>query len=131
METLLIIENNYMMRLFLINFFNQDFDVQAVETPAEALEKIKRSEKPAFVISDFYAKDSLERKDFVELLEVLEWQKIPNMVLTDKDKSDERIESLKLGAKDVLSKPFNPSEMKLRVYGPLGYSIQDKAQKVA
>ena len=53
------------------------------------------------------------------------------MVLTDQDKSDQRIETLKLGAKDSVSKPFNPVELQLRIMSSMGLKGRDKMKRVA
>ncbi|KYG73506.1 response regulator [Roseivirga spongicola] len=131
MESILVIESSYMMRLFLINYLDKNFDVTAVESPTEAHELLEKKWRPDAVISNFYGNKSLERKPFVDLIAELEGRGIPLLVLTDQDKSDQRIETLKLGAKDSVSKPFNPVELQLRIMSSMGLKGRDKMKRVA
>jgi len=131
MESILIIESSYMMRLFLINYLDKNFDVIAVESPTEALDLLEKRVRPDAVISNFYGAKNLERKAFLELISDLEGKSIPLVVLTDQDKSDQRIETLKLGAKDSISKPFNPVELQLRILSAMGMKGRDKMRRVA
>jgi DNA-binding response OmpR family regulator len=50
--------------------------------------------------------------------------------LTDTEKSEERIHAIKIGAEYILSKPFNPVELSLRVKSRTGL-INKKIQNVA
>lgn len=120
-----------MMRLFLINYLDKNFDVIAVDSPSEALELLEKRVRPHAVISNFYSAKNLEKKAFVNLIGNLESQNIPMLVLTDEDKSDQRIETLKLGAKDSISKPFNPVELQLRILSAMGLKGRDKMRRVA
>ncbi len=52
----------------------------------------------------------------------IKWRNIPLFMLTDQDKSSERIDAFSLGAKDTLSKPFNPKELVLRIDSILNIS---------
>lgn len=131
MESILIVESSYMMRLFLINYLGQNFDVMAVESPTEALEYLQKRWKPDAVISNFYTPKNVERKGFLKLISELEGQNIPLVVLTDEDKSEQRIETLKFGAKDSISKPFNPVELQLRILSSMGLKGRDKMKRVA
>lgn len=44
---------------------------------------------------------------------------IPVLILTARDSWAERIEGLKAGADDYLTKPFHPEELQLRIQSPL------------
>ena len=120
-----------MMRLFLINYLDKNFDVTAVESPSEAMELLQKKWRPAAVLSNFYSSKSIEREDFLSLMNFTEGNRIPSLVLTDEDKSEQRIETLKLGAKDTLSKPFNPVELQLRLMSSMGMSVKEKLKRVA
>lgn len=120
-----------MMRLFLINYLDKNFDVTAVDSPSEAKALLDKKYMPDAVISNFYNNSHLEREAFTSLLDQLETQKIPSLVLTDEDKSDQRIETLKLGAKDSMSKPFNPVELQLRLLSAMGHNGREKMRRVA
>ena len=118
MEKVMIIENNAMMRLFLTNYLSGDYEVETAETPKEALNKMNGMVGSfSLVISDYQAPNSQEIKDLISLETALNWQNVPLVILTDEDKSDQRIAAFECGATDCLSKPFNPKELSMRLKG--------------
>lgn len=119
MKNLLIVEDNYIMRLFLINYFNAEFNVDAVEKPHQAISRIK-SGYYDLAIMDNHKQNTKDFQELKELINLLKWQNIPNILLTDSEKSDERINALKNGVEDTISKPFNPVELGLRVKSKTG-----------
>lgn len=131
MERILIIEDNYLMRLFLVNYLDKSFWVDAVETPAEAIEKLNKDTEYALVLSDIVPEKSASNNDFKALIQMLKSAKANFMLLTDNDKSEERIKALQLGAKDTLSKPFNPVELELRINAIIEKSGNNPFKKVA
>ena len=129
MKNLLIVEDNYIMRLFLVNYFNTEFHVMAVEKPHQALELLE-NESFDLVIMDNHQEKSKDYQKLEKLIAHLVWHNIPNVLLTDSEKSDERIHALMLGAEDTLSKPFNPVELFLKVKSRVGM-INIKMRHVA
>lgn len=115
MKKILIIEDNYMMRVFLLNYLGKTYDVKAVESPSEALILSAKGVNFHMVISDYQISNSEEEASLYALNMQLSWQGTSLFVLTDEDKSDQRINALSAGAKDTLSKPFNPQELNLRI----------------
>ncbi len=110
MKTILLIEENNMMRLFLVNLFSRYFDIHAVAHVKGAVDYLQ-SEIPDMIISEI--QPSLEAFNSVGNANLLR-QSIPWMVLTGKDAAEERINAFKQGAKDCISKPFNPEELLIR-----------------
>lgn len=127
MEKILIIEDNTMMRLFLTNYLSNQFEVVTAENPQEGLSVLNEAASEfSLVISDYYASGSPEYKTLEHLHMVLRWQNVPLVILTDQDKSDQRIAAFEAGANDCLSKPFNPNELTLRIKG----LVKPEQQKV-
>jgi DNA-binding response OmpR family regulator len=114
MEKVLVIEDNRMMRLFLINYLGQHHDVSAVENPSEAIKWLE-SNDATLIISDYYSKGTKEFNELNKVKSLSGWTNTPMIILTDSDKSEQRINALELGVADCLSKPFNPVELNLRV----------------
>jgi DNA-binding response OmpR family regulator len=114
MEKVLVIEDNRMMRLFLVNYLGQNHDVSAVENPSKAIEWLE-SNVASIIISDYYAKGTLQFNELSKVKSLSECTHTPMIILTDNDKSEQRINALELGVADCLSKPFNPIELNLRV----------------
>lgn len=129
MKQILIVEDNYIMRLFLVNYFNTEFDVEAVEKPWQALECLKSGHFD-MVLMDNHEENSKDEKDLKSMVELLQWEKIPNILITNTEQSSERIKAFKIGVEDTISKPFNPVELNLRVKCRTGM-LSSQAKNVA
>ncbi len=124
MKKILIIENNYMMRMFLINYLGKSYDVTAVETPSESIALMVNGARFDLVVCDYYSENDAQYTDLQALHLHLNWESGSLFILTDKDKSEQRINALQNGAKDTLSKPFNPKELTVRISTLLNKSAQ-------
>lgn len=131
METILIVESNTMMRLFLANYLENDHSVKAVKSPAEALEWLEVNEA-ALILADYQIKNSNEYQELGQLKKQADLNSTPMIILTDNDKSEQRIHALELGVSDSISKPFSPIELSLRVNVALkAGQARTRFQKVA
>lgn len=116
MKKILIIEDNSMMRMFLSNYLGKNYLVKAVESPSEAIKLLSESDSHFdMVITDYIQQNSEEVQAIQALNLQLKWKSIPLFMLTDEDKSEQRIAAFSLGANETLSKPFNPKELNLRI----------------
>lgn len=110
-----IIEDNLMMREFLMNYLREDYEIKPFEDAQEALKYITPYNQPELILLDY----EMEKMDGIELLKILKssgfYSKIPVIFLSGKTKSDYRIKSLEQGACDFITKPFNPLELKLKI----------------
>ena len=131
MEKILVIESNTMMRLFLANYLGKEHNVKAVTSPSEALEWLEMN-NTTLIIADYQEKFSDAYSQLKKLKTQSAWSNIPMIVLTDNDKSEQRINALELGVSDSISKPFNPVELNLRVNAALKTGqLNTRYQKVA
>ena len=118
MEKVLIIDDNAMMRLFLTNYLSNEYEVVTARSPQEGMAVLTgKAHEFSLVIADYYAPGSPEMKTLAHIKQSLGWQNIPMIILTDEDKSAQRIAAFELGATDCLSKPFNPTELSMRMRG--------------
>ncbi|GAB5525480.1 MAG: response regulator [Roseivirga sp.] len=117
MEKVLIIEDNAMMRMFLSNYLSRNYEVIAVESPQQAQDVMNSQEAFSLVLSDYYAPGTEEHKVLQTVQTAMTWLGVPMVILTDEHKSEQRIAAFELGAKDCVSKPFNPIELSLRLKG--------------
>ena len=116
MKKLLIIEDNQMMMTFLVEYFGSTYQTELATTPSEALEMINSNESDYdMILSDYKSKNDEEYVSLKKVAAQMKWQNIPMVILTDEDKSDQRLDSLSIGARDTLSKPFNPKELSMRL----------------
>lgn len=105
------------MRMFLVNFIGKDHQVYSVKSPQEAVDWL-RIANVDLILSDYPSSSHL--KNQMIALQASAYEKeIPMMILTDEDKSEQRIQAFYWGAKDSLSKPFNPVELKIRIKNQL------------
>ena len=112
---LLIIEDNRMMRRFLVHLFGEKNRVAVTESAEEAIAWLGSHELPDAIIADF----NLEGISGFDLLERLklspDYQHIPIIIISGNGHSDNRIRCLQAGAADFVMKPFNPLELELKV----------------
>ncbi|OEK04557.1 response regulator [Roseivirga misakiensis] len=124
MRKILIVEDNYMMRVFLLNYLGKTHEVKAVETPTEAQALITQGQHFDLILCD-YQEENTEACQILNTLNLqMAWSGTSLFILTDEDKSDQRINALQTGAKDTLSKPFNPKELTLRINSLLNQTNQ-------
>jgi DNA-binding response OmpR family regulator len=118
MNTILLIEKHDMMRLFLLNLLGGEYEIHAVSSIQEATAWLKTGH--ADLILGGYT-DAQLASEVSRLRDHAVSKNTPWIVLTEQDKSEQRIKALSWGAKDCVSKPFNPVELKLRLQSHLSY----------
>ncbi|PRR78074.1 Alkaline phosphatase synthesis transcriptional regulatory protein PhoP [Clostridium liquoris] len=113
MNKILIVEDEMSIRSFLkINFERNNFIVIEAESGEEGIRKAKL-EKPEIAILDVM----LPGIDGFKVCKVLrgEFQSMGIIMLTARSQDMDKIMGLEFGADDYVVKPFNPSELILRV----------------
>ena len=118
-------DNKTNIKLIRYQLEMEDFDVHIEETGAAGLKMIK-NQKPDMVILDI----GLPDMDGFELCKTLRKDKVtkdyPIIMLTAKGEDRDKIEGLKLGADDYITKPYNADELILRIKNLLTRSIKYK-----
>jgi DNA-binding response OmpR family regulator len=113
--SLVIIDDNEMMREFLSVYFQANFQVESFGEASRALEKFSQTTFPDIILLDLNM-PGFSGYDFLEVVQTQFAAASPCIfVLSSKDKSEDRIRCLDLGATDYLVKPFHPQELALRV----------------
>ena len=115
-DRILIVDDNEMMRTFLGTFLANHFDVYLAKDGMDAIEWLNNNELPKAIIADI----DMPNMNGYTFLNVLmgntTFSKIPVLMLSSPEAaSDTRIKCYKLGAQDVVSKPFNPVELELKI----------------
>ena len=112
---LLVIDDNKMMRHFLVHLFEKKNNVVAISSAEEAIDWLDNHDLPDAIIAD-YNLDGISGFDLLERLKLSEaYQSVPIIVLSGNGQSDNRIRCLQAGAADFVVKPFNPLELELKV----------------
>jgi signal transduction histidine kinase/DNA-binding NarL/FixJ family response regulator len=112
--SLLIVEDNQDITSILLSIFSKEYQVHSAENGQIGIDKAKEL-VPDFILSDVM----MPKKDGVELVDELKNEAItshvPIVLLTAKADISSRIEGLRRGADDYISKPFHPEELSLKV----------------
>ena len=113
-ELLLIVEDNPEVRTYIQQIFKDDYRTTTANNGKEGLKKTKK-ELPTLIISDVMMPE-MDGITFCHKLKTdFEISHIPIVLLTARTASLFKIEGLKTGADDYITKPFIPEELRLRV----------------
>ncbi|MBP1722372.1 MAG: two component transcriptional regulator, winged helix family, partial [Deltaproteobacteria bacterium] len=118
----LVVDDERAIQRFLKNALSQaEFSVHIVGSGKEALTGAIAI-RPDLIILDL----GLPDMDGVEVLRRLrEWTKVPVIVLSVRDREDEKIAALDSGADDYVTKPFGTGELLARMRAALRKTIQE------
>jgi DNA-binding response OmpR family regulator len=109
-RTILVIDDDYSIRILLKNFLSQKHRVVCASNGAEAFEWLEEN-LPDLIICDIKM-PKMNGYQFLEKLRQQGYTKhTPVIMLSCLDNSQERIKCYRLGSQDFLVKPFNPEEL--------------------
>lgn len=113
-KLLLIVEDNEDLRAYIQDIFTQNYQVITAKDGQEGLEKTLKF-LPDLVICDLMM-PRLDGLGFCQASKTNPLSNhIPVIMLTARATLQDRLEGLELGADDYLAKPFNRSELEIRV----------------
>ena len=125
-QILVVDDEPHMVKLLEYNLRRGGYKVITAYDGYEALQKVQQT-KPDLIIADV----KMPQMDGYELCRRLrsnaKTKSIPFIFLTAKGQISERIEGLKKGANDYITKPFNPRELLARIEATLKKSIPDQS----
>jgi len=114
-RSVLIVEDEPMMRSFLKRTLESDYEIITEENGKFALEWLYKGNLPDLLIVDLQMPE-MDGFDFVEYIRRSGFfNRLPIIVLSSRDSVDDRLRCFELGANDYLIKPFNPKELKYRI----------------
>ena len=113
-EKLLVVEDNDDLRLFLTEILQDDYEVLAAENGKVGLEMAQKN-LPDFIITDVM----MPVMDGLTMVHLIKQNKdichIPVIVLSAKASLDDRLQGLKEGIDDYITKPFSATYLKRRI----------------
>jgi CheY-like chemotaxis protein len=116
MNKILVVEDEINTSELLRRYFEiVGYKVVNAHQGKEALE-MAREHQPEVIILDIMLPDMNGYEVCKKLRSDEETSRIPIVFLTTKDERSDRLEGLRLGADDYLSKPFDVEELRLRVH---------------
>jgi signal transduction histidine kinase/ligand-binding sensor domain-containing protein/DNA-binding response OmpR family regulator len=111
---MLLIEDNDDLREFIRSTFANDFRVEEANNGEEGLEKALKI-IPDIIICDLMM-PKMDGMEFAQSFKHnLKTSHIPIIMLTARTAMDAKLEGLRIGVDDYLTKPFNTLELKMRV----------------
>ncbi len=122
----LIIEDNADLLLYLKDKLKDSFNIYACSSCLSALLKINESPvKPDIIIADIMM-EKMDGIQFLESLKKTEYSHIPLIYVTAKTSLDARDKAFSLGAIDFITKPFDISEVKQKVFSIINNSKEQR-----
>ena len=109
-EKILVVDDEPSIRKYLQTLLEVDgFDVEAVSSGKEALEKVNKGERPDFIILDVLMP---EKSGIETLKELMQIDRSMNVImLSCLNEVGTVVEAIRLGAHDYLTKPFEKTEL--------------------
>jgi two-component system alkaline phosphatase synthesis response regulator PhoP len=109
---LLVEDEEHILNTIQLNLELESYEVTTANTGIEALNKAKKGNFDLIILDVMLP----EMSGFDVCTEIRkENTQVPILFLTAKDSGNDRVQGLKLGADDYLTKPFNLEELLLRV----------------
>jgi len=111
--TILVIEDNQALREgLMLNFRNRGYDVDSAEDGREGMRKALAT-RPDLIVLDVM----LPGQSGLDILTELRrnHRKVPVLILSARDRTDDKVKGLENGADDYLAKPFELPELMARV----------------
>ncbi|SEJ74290.1 Two component regulator propeller [Dyadobacter sp. SG02] len=113
-NTILIIEDNDQLRVFIRDLFEGEFNTLEAENGLQGLQ-LANEHLPDIVLSDIMMPDMNGLQVCSHLKEGITTSHIPVVLLTARAQNHQIIEGLATGADDYLVKPFDPRILELKI----------------
>jgi DNA-binding response OmpR family regulator len=114
-KKILVVDDELSIRMLLDNFLSDDYIVFTKDNGYEAMTWFKEGNTADLILVDI----DMPMINGYELTESIRkqpgMQAVPIIMLSSKQKSEDRIKSFAAGADDYLQKPFNPEELLVRI----------------
>lgn len=114
-RNILLIDDQPVMGIILKNKLENDFNVFIKHNGKEALAWIMEGNIPNVVVLDLNMPEMNGIEFIKEVRKFNYLDKIPLIVLSGEEGVNSRIEAFEEGADDFLIKPFNPTELTIRI----------------
>ena len=124
MPKLMIVEDNVEVQGFLQQLLATNYEVITFDNGQEALDFLMANKNKSLAVDLILSDINMPRLDGYGLIEALkkeeQWQQIPLIMLTARTKERSKLQALRMGVDDYLTKPFSPIELKVRIENILG-----------
>lgn len=114
-KNVLLVDDKKELRLVLKSYLIKKYNVETAESGLHALALLQNGYCPDIIVSDLMMPSADGKTLVAQIKSSGLFSHIPIIILSSIDKSSERIELLRSGANDYLTKPFNPEELEVRI----------------
>lgn len=114
-KKILMVDDQPIMLKLLEQILHKKYNVTTMTDAKKALEWMHLGHLPDLVLLDLNM-PGFSGFDFLKGMRLSAFfEDIPIIILSGEESSGDKIECLRLGANDYITKPFNPEELSLRV----------------
>jgi DNA-binding response OmpR family regulator len=114
-KKILVVDDKTEFRRLTKTILSNNYQVESAENGVEALSLLQNGYMPDLIVSDLMM-PVLGGKGLVDQIKSSgAFKHIPIIILSSIDKTDEKIQLIKMGADDYVEKPYNPSELLVRI----------------
>ena len=96
-------------------YFGKTYNVVSKQNGKDALEWMQQGVVPDIIIADVNMPDVGGIEFIMQIRSSGFFRDVPLIMLSGNEKSEDKIKSLKAGADDYMTKPFNPEELEARI----------------
>ncbi|MEL7588113.1 MAG: response regulator [Prolixibacteraceae bacterium] len=115
MKTILLVDDKIQLLALLKQILKSSYEVVTRFNGLEAIEWMQQGNIPDLILTDI----QMPKMDGIQFLQIIKgsgaFNNIPVIILSSRESSQDRIECLRQGAVDYISKPFNPEELMVRI----------------
>lgn len=123
---ILIVDDEHAIRRFLQTILEKEFCLHMAEDGHAALAAAATT-KPDVILLDLGLPDI----DGIEVIKrIREWSQVPIIILSVREREDDKVAALDAGADDYLTKPFGVSELKARIRSAIRRSSNQTPEPV-
>jgi DNA-binding response OmpR family regulator len=121
---ILILEDNYEMKLFLSMYFSKHFNITITNNILDAITELEHNNSFDLFLTDLNLnQDAISGYDFIKYIKNSTlYKNKPIIVLSANNTSNYKIDAFQLGVNDYITKPFNPDELYHRINVALRYN---------
>jgi DNA-binding response OmpR family regulator len=114
-KTLIAVDDEPSILKVLDFYFGKTYNVVSKQNGKDALEWMQQGVVPDIIIADVNMPDVGGIEFIMQIRSSGFFRDVPLIMLSGNEKSEDKIKSLKAGADDYMTKPFNPEELEARI----------------
>lgn len=124
-ESIVLVDDSRLILSFLLHYLEKDFEVNAFTSAVEAIKYINSGvDVVDCVITDYNIPNELNGMELLDQLKE-EHPSLPVVFLSGSVNTKVKVDCIQRGARDFISKPFNPTELVARIHSIINQSSRN------